>query len=129
MFVGDVEEQAMRGVLFDDVAVEVEDSNGFGRPGNDVGVKTETIFTELALDSDAGQAGGEIDEFQMARSGSTGFERVERKGGNNSTVGIANRSGPAGFKIEVPRQSAKFRGPAFIGFDIFANDLLLLISG
>ena len=129
MFVGNVEEQAMRGVLFDDVAVEVEDANGFGRPCNDVGVKMETIFTELALDSDASQAGGEIDEFQMARSGSTGFERVEREGGYDFAVGIVNRSGPAGSEIEVARQSAKFRGPAFIGFDIFANDLLPLISG
>jgi len=53
----------MRGVLFDDVAVEVENANGFSRPGNDVGVKMETIFTELALDSNAGKAGGEVDKF------------------------------------------------------------------
>jgi len=119
----------MRGILFDDVAVEVEDANGFGRPCNDVGVKMKTIFTKLALDSDAGKAGGEIDKFQMARSGGTGFGSVESEGGNDVAMGIANRSGAAGFETEFASQGAKFGGPAFICFDIFADDLLLLISG
>ena len=129
MFVGNVEEQAMRGVLFDDVAIEVENANGFSGPGNDIGVKTETILTELALDSDAGKAGGEIDEFQMARGGGTGFKGVEGEGGYDFAVGIVNRSGPAGSETEFASHGAKFSGPAFIGFDIFADDLLLLISG
>jgi len=65
----------------------------------------------------------------VARSGGTGFERVQSEGGNDFAVGIANRSGPTSFETEVARQSAKFSGPAFIGIDIFADDLLLLISG